>query len=94
MENGYLTIRKVFNNCLMGTTEQNDRCEISLTSINGAPLGAYLYHGESGWGRYFRLRMKDIPGFIYDGGLDNKQIGDTIQVIFEGDINRPKFRFK
>jgi hypothetical protein len=40
-----------------------------------------------------RMGMKDKPGFIYNGGLENKQIGDTIQVIFEGDINRPKFRF-
>jgi hypothetical protein len=94
LRNGYLTIPKEFNNCLMGTTEQNDRCDISLTSINGTPLDAYLYHGESGWGPYFQLRIEDKPGFIFDGGLENKQIDDTIQVIFEGDIYRPKFKFK
>jgi len=94
LENGYLTVPREFNDCLMGTTEQHDRCDIWLTSINGSSLGAYLYHGESGWGRYFQIRMTDRAGFIYDGGLENKQIGDTIQVLFEGDINRPKFKFE
>ena len=94
LENGYLTVPKEFNSCLLGTTEQNDRCDISLTSINGASLDAYLYHGKSGWGKYFQLRMVDKPGFIYDGGLEDKQIDDTIQVIFDGDIRRPMFRFK
>jgi len=94
LESGQLTIPKEFNNYLMGTAEQNDHCDVSLTSINGKSLGAYLYHGESGWGRYFQLKMNDRSGFIYNGGFENKQIDDTIQVIFEGDINRPKFQFK
>jgi len=37
--------------------------------------------------------MKNKPEFIYEGGLENKQIGDTIHVTFEGDIHSPKFIF-
>ncbi len=94
LENGYLTIPKEFNHFLMGTTEQNDSCDVHLVSMNGQQINAYLYHGRSGWGRYFQLRMKDKPAFIYDGGFERKAIGDTIQVIFEGDIHLPKFIFK
>jgi len=78
----------------MGTTEQNDRCDIALISINGTSLGAYLYHGESGGGRYFQLKMKNRAAFLYAGGLEDKHIGDDIQVTFDGDIHRPKFTFK
>ena len=94
LENGYLTIPKEFNRLLLGTTDQNDRCDISLISINGRSLKSYLYHGESGWGRYFQIRIKEKPAFIYDGGFERKAIGDIIQVIFEGDIHSPKFIFK
>jgi len=94
LENGQLTIPREFNNCLMGTTEQNDRCDIALISINGTSLGAYLYHGESGGGRYFQLKMKNRAAFLYAGGLEDKHIGDDIQVTFDGDIHRPKFTFK
>jgi hypothetical protein len=57
-------------------------------------LAAYLYHGRSGWGWYFQLRMKDKPDFIYDGGFEKKEIGGTIQVVFEGDIHSPRFILK
>lgn len=93
LKSGYLTIPKEFNELLIGTTEQKDSCDITLTSINGKQLRASLYHGESGWGRYFQLRLKDKPAFIYDGGFENKQIGDSIQVICEGDKRPPKFIF-
>jgi len=91
LESGYLTIPKEFNNLLLGTTEQKDSCDITLTSTNGKQLRASLYHGESGWGRYFQIKMKDKPAFIHDDGLENLQIGDTIEVTFEGDIRSPKF---
>ena len=91
LESGCLTIPKEFNKLLLGTTKQKDSCDITLTSTNGKQLRASLYHGESGWGRYFQIKMKDKPAFIYDGGLENLQNGDTIQVTFEGDIQSPKF---
>lgn len=91
LESGYLTIPKEFNNLLLGTTEQKDSCDITLTSPNGKQLRASLYHGESGWGRYFQIKMKDKPAFIHDDGLENLQIGDTIQVTFDGDVRSPKF---
>ena len=94
LDYGALTIPKKFNNFLLGTAAQNDSCDVSLTSINGASLRSSLYHGVSGWGEHFQLKMKDKPTFVYDGGLENKQIGDTIQVIFEGDIRSPKFILK
>ena len=94
LENGALTIPKKFNRLLLGTTDQNDKCDISLISINGISLKSYLYHGESGWGRFFQIKMKEKPAFIYDGGFEGKVIGDIIQVIFEGDIHSPKFIFK
>jgi len=94
LENGSLTIPKEFNHCLMGATKQNDSCDIDITSVNGVRIRGYLYHGESGWGRYFQLKMKDKHAIIYNGGLENKQIGDSIQVIFEGDIRSPKFIFE
>lgn len=92
LESGYLTIPKEFNNLLLGTTEQKDSCDITLTSTNGKQLRAFLYHGESGWGRYFQIKMKDKPAFInHDDGLENLQIGDTMQVTFGGNIRSPKF---
>ncbi|MBU4445313.1 DUF262 domain-containing protein [bacterium] len=91
LESGYLTIPKEFNNLLLGTTEQKDSCDIILTSTNGKQLRASLYHGESSWGRYFQIKMKDKPAFIHNDGLENLKIGDTIQVTFEGDIRSPKF---
>jgi len=94
LEYGKITIPKEFNNLLLGSVEQNDKCKISVTSINGAALDAYLYYGESGGGEYFQIWMKNKPMFIYDGGLENKQIGDTIQVLFEGDIHASKFVFQ
>ena len=94
LENRYLTIPKEFNRLLLGTTDQNDKCDISLISINGRSLKSYLYHGESGWGRYFQIRIKDKPAFINDGGFERKAIGDIIQVIFEGNIHSPKFILK
>ena len=94
LENGYLTIPREFNSSLLGTTDQNKSCDISLVSINGISLRSSIYYGESGWGRYFQIRMKDKHAFIYDGGLESKVIGDTIQVIFEGDIHSPKFILK
>jgi len=56
--------------------------------MNAQQINAYLYYGRSGWGRYFQLRMKDKPAFLYDGGFERKLIGDTMHVIFEGDIRR------
>lgn len=91
LESGCLTIPKEFNNLLLGTSEQKDSCDITLTSTNGKQLKAALYHGESGWGRYFQIKLKDKPAFIHNDGLENLKIGDTIQVTFEGDIRSPKF---
>lgn len=94
LENGLLTIPKRFNELLLGSAEQNERCDISLTSINGNPLRSYLYHGKSGGGKYFQIKILSRHGFISEGGFRNKQIGDTIQVIFKGDIRAPKFVFR
>ncbi len=94
LENGYLTIPIEFNGSLLGTTDENESCDISLVSVNGISLKSYLYHGESGWGKYFQIRMKDKYAFIHDGGLESKVVGGTIQVIFEGDIHSPKFILK
>ena len=94
LEYGKITTPKEFNNLLLGSVAQNDKCKISIISINGAVLDAYLYYGESGGGDYFQIWMKNRPESIYEGGLENKQIGDTIQVIFEGDIHSPKFIFR
>jgi hypothetical protein len=91
LESGCLTIPKEFNRLLLGTSEQKDSCDITLISTNGKQLRASLYHGESSWGKYFQIKMKDKPAFIYDGGLENLQNGDTIQVTFEGDIRSPNF---
>ncbi len=91
LKHGKITIPKEFNNLLLGITDQNDKCDIVLISINGSLLRAHLYHGESGWGRYFQIMIKNKSTFIYDGGLEKMQIGDSIQVIFEGDIRSPKF---
>lgn len=91
LESGCLTIPKEFNRLLLGTSEQKDSCDITLISTNGKQLRASLYHGESSWGRYFQIKMKDKTAFIYDGGLENLQNGDTIQVTFEGDIRSPNF---
>ena len=93
IEGGYITIPKRFNELLFGSTEQNEKCDISLTSINGNPLRSSLYHSESGWGKYFQIKIIDRYNFISEGGLRNKQIGDTIQVVFEGNIRAPKFVF-
>jgi hypothetical protein len=93
IENGYLTIPRKVNQCLMGTTEQYSSRPIKIYSINNKRLSAFLYHGQSGWGRYFQIRIEDKPSFIHDGGLENKNIGDTIQVMFEGDIKSPTFIF-
>ncbi len=94
LENGYITIPPKFNHYLLGTARQNDSCDVHLISINGRQINAHLYHGQAGWGEYFQLRMKGKSVFIYDGGFEGKAIGDTIQVIFEGDISSPKFILK
>jgi len=92
LENGYLTIPKEFNQSLMGTTVQHNSCDIHLISINGKQVKAYLYHGRSGWGKYFQIRIKDKPAFIDDAGFEGKTIGDNIQVTYEESIPLPKFR--
>jgi len=74
-----------------GSVAQHDKCKISIISINGSVLDGYLYYGESGGGDYFQIWMKTKPEFICQGGLENKEIGDTILVVFEGDIHSLKF---
>lgn len=94
INNGVLTIPRQFNEFMMGTTEQYSSCPIKLYSLNEKRLRAHLYHGQSGWGRYFQLKIDDGPSFIHDGGLDSKGIGDTIEVEFKGDIKSPTFVFR
>jgi len=91
LEDGKITTPKEFNSLLAGSVAQHDKCKISIISINGSALDGYLYYGESGGGDYFQIWMKNKPEFICQGGLENKEIGDTILVVFEGDIHSLKF---
>lgn len=94
LESGYLTIPQKFNGLLAGATELHDSCDISLTSINGRQLNSYLYHGQSGYGQYYQIRIKDNPNFIHEGGLDNVKIGEFIEVVFGGNIRSPEFSLR
>jgi hypothetical protein len=94
IEDGKITILREYNKFLVGILAKNAKRNVSITSINGATIDAYLYYGESGWGEYFQLWMKDKPKFVKEGGFDKMRIGETIKIIFDGDIHTPKFIFR
>ncbi|MFH1931795.1 MAG: hypothetical protein ABIN18_09435 [Pseudomonadota bacterium] len=94
LDNGYLTIPREFNEYLSGSVNLKDKCDIILTSLNNRQIAAYLYHGKSGWGLYYQIRIANKPDFIHTGGLSSHKIDDFIKVRFHGfRNNEPNFSF-
>jgi len=94
LDNGYLTIPREFNEYLTGSVKLKDKCDIILDSLNNRQINAYLYHGKSGWGFYYQIRIANKPDFIHTGGLYSLKIDDFIKVSFDGfKSNEPKFSF-
>jgi hypothetical protein len=55
---------------------------------------SYLYHGKSGWGLYYQIRIANKPDFTHTGGLYSLKINNFIKVRFHGIINNePYFSF-
>ena len=84
LDNGLLTIPREFNEYLSGSVKLKDNCDIILTSLNNRQIPAYLYHGKSGWGLYFQIKIANKPDFIQTGGLSSLKIDDFIRVRFHG----------
>lgn len=94
LDNGFLTIPREFNQYLSGIVNLKDKCEIILTSLNHRQIPAYLYHGKSGWGLYYQIKISNKPDFIHTGGLSSLKIDDFISVRFHGfRNNEPSFSF-
>jgi len=94
LDNGYLTIPREFNEYLTSSVNLKDKCDIILTSLNNRQIDAYLYHGKSGWGLYYQIRIANKPDFIHIGGLSSLRIDGSIKVRFHGfKNNEPNFSF-
>ena len=94
LDYGFLTIPREFNEYLSGSVNLKDKCDIILTSLNNRQIAAYLYHGKSGWGLYYQIKIANKPDFIHTGGLSSLKIDDFIRVRFHGfRNNEPDFSF-